>query len=101
MQVDRSIRVSFIVGVAIVAFAVGLVLALRGPDFAILPRAMGGIGIVAGLLLPRFATLSVLWEGQAKGKETSREELTRKYEADYAGAADEMIRQLLEHAPTS
>ena len=28
-----------------------------------------------GLLIPPFATLSVLWEGQAKGKETTREEL--------------------------
>jgi len=54
-----------------------------------------------GLLIPPFATLSVLWEGQAKGKETSREELMRKYEADYAGAADRMVRQLLDHAPTS
>ena len=51
-----------------------------------------------GLLIPPFATLSVLWEGQAKGKETSREELMRKYESDYAGAADKMITQLLEHA---
>ena len=52
-----------------------------------------------GLLIPPFATLSVLWEGQAKGKETSREGLMRKYEADYAGAADKMISQLIERAP--
>jgi multimeric flavodoxin WrbA len=51
-----------------------------------------------GLLIPPFATLSVLWEGQAKGKDTSREELMRKYEADYAGAADKMITQLIERA---
>jgi multimeric flavodoxin WrbA len=57
--------------------------------------------IAIGLLIPPFATLSVLWEGQAKGKETSREELMRKYEADYAGTADKMIRQLLDHAPKS
>ena len=54
-----------------------------------------------GLLIPPFATLSVLWEGQAKGKETSRDELMRKYESDYGAVADKMVRQLLDHAPKS
>ena len=54
-----------------------------------------------GLLIPPFATLSILWEGQAKGKDTSREELMRKYESDYAGTADKMITQLLEHVARS
>lgn len=48
-----------------------------------------------GLNLPPFATLSVLWEGQAKGKKTSREELMKKYEKDYAATADKMISQLI------
>lgn len=47
-----------------------------------------------GLMLPPYATLSVLWERQAKGKRPSREELLRKYEADYASAADKMIAGL-------
>ena len=52
-----------------------------------------------GLLIPPYATLSVLWERQAKGKEPTKEELLGKYESDYAETADKMIRQLLKHAP--
>ena len=52
-----------------------------------------------GLLIPPYATLSVLWERQAKDKEPTKEELLRKYEADYAETADKMIRQLLKYAP--
>jgi multimeric flavodoxin WrbA len=52
-----------------------------------------------GLLIPPYATLSVLWERQAKGKEPTKEELLRKYESDYAETADKMIRQLLKYAP--
>lgn len=51
-----------------------------------------------GLLIPPYATLSVLWDGQAKDKEPSKEELLAKYEADYAETADKMIRQLLKYA---
>ena len=51
-----------------------------------------------GLLIPPYATLSVLWEGQAKGKDTPRRELLRKYEQDYAASADKMISQMLRHA---
>ncbi|MCA1614393.1 MAG: NAD(P)H-dependent oxidoreductase [Acidobacteria bacterium] len=51
-----------------------------------------------GLLIPPYATLSVLWERQAKGKEPTKEELLRKYEKDYAETADKMIRQLLKYA---
>jgi multimeric flavodoxin WrbA len=50
-----------------------------------------------GLLIPPYATLSVLWERQAKGKNPTREELLKKYESDYAGTADKMIRQLLKY----
>lgn len=51
-----------------------------------------------GLLVPPYATLSVLWERQAKGKTPTREELMRKYEDDYAESADRLVRQLLSHA---
>lgn len=51
-----------------------------------------------GLLIPPYATLSVLWDGQAKDKEPSREALFAKYESDYAETADKMIRQLLKYA---
>lgn len=52
-----------------------------------------------GLLVPPYATLSVLWERQAKGKEPTKEELLQKYESDYAETADKMISQLLKYAP--
>ncbi|MDQ3080980.1 MAG: flavodoxin family protein [Gemmatimonadota bacterium] len=52
-----------------------------------------------GLLIPPYATLSVLWERQAKGTDPTKKELLRKYEADYGEAADRLIRQLLDHAP--
>lgn len=51
-----------------------------------------------GLLVPPYATLSVLWERQAKGAEPTREELMRKYEEDYASTADRMIEQMLAFA---
>jgi multimeric flavodoxin WrbA len=51
-----------------------------------------------GLLVPPYATLSVLWEKQAKSASPTREELLAKYEADYGSTADRMIRQLVEHA---
>ena len=51
-----------------------------------------------GLLIPPYATLSVLWERQAKSADPSKEELLRKYEADYSSTADRMIDQLLAHA---
>jgi multimeric flavodoxin WrbA len=52
-----------------------------------------------GLLIPPYATLSVLWERQAKGKNPTKEELLKKYESDYAETADKMIRQLLKYVP--
>ncbi len=51
-----------------------------------------------GLLIPPFATLTVLWDGQAKSASPTREELMRKYESDYADAADKMTNQLLKYA---
>lgn len=47
-----------------------------------------------GLVVPPYATLSVLWERQAKDKRPAREELLQKYEKDYASTADRMIAQL-------
>lgn len=53
-----------------------------------------------GVLIPPYATLSVLWERQAKGADPSREELLAKYETDYADSADRMISQLAKFATT-
>jgi len=47
-----------------------------------------------GLLIPPYATLSVLWDKQAKDKDTPRKKLLEKYESDYADTADKMILQL-------
>lgn len=47
-----------------------------------------------GLVVPPYATLSVLWDRQAKGKRPTRDELLQKYEKDYASTADRMIAQL-------
>lgn len=52
-----------------------------------------------GVALPPYASLSVLWEGQKKGATTTREQLLKKYEADYAGMAENMVRQLLRFRP--
>jgi multimeric flavodoxin WrbA len=47
-----------------------------------------------GVVVPPYATLSVLWERQAKHERPSKDELLQKYERDYAKTADTMIRQL-------
>lgn len=52
-----------------------------------------------GLVIPPYATLSVLWDRQRKGATPARKELLEKYEADYAGTADKMVQQLLAFAP--
>lgn len=52
-----------------------------------------------GLLVPPYATLSVLWERQAKSKTPTKEELLQKYESDYGETADKMIRQLFKYVP--
>jgi multimeric flavodoxin WrbA len=52
-----------------------------------------------GLLIPPYATMSVLWERQAKGANPTREELLETYESAYAKTADKMIDQLLAYAP--
>lgn len=52
-----------------------------------------------GIAFPPYTSLSVLWEGQKKGAQTSREELLKKYEADYTVTAETMVRQLLKYLP--
>ena len=47
-----------------------------------------------GLIVPPFASLSVMWSGQAKGKDTPKEELLKKYESDHLKTADELVRRL-------
>lgn len=51
-----------------------------------------------GLVLPPFATLSVMYEGQAKEAKTTREELWKKYESEYTATAEKMVSQLLKFA---
>ena len=51
-----------------------------------------------GLILPPFATLSVLWSGQAKGKKTTKKELLIKYEDEYSDTAKKMVQQLIDFA---
>ncbi|WP_210488704.1 flavodoxin family protein [Rufibacter aurantiacus] len=52
-----------------------------------------------GITLPPYATLSVLWEKQAKGVKTSREELFEKYEKEYGKTAETMVAQLINFLP--
>ncbi|WP_210464733.1 flavodoxin family protein [Rufibacter roseolus] len=52
-----------------------------------------------GITLPPYATLSVLWEKQAKGVKTSREELFEKYEKEYGKTAETMVAQLIKFLP--
>jgi multimeric flavodoxin WrbA len=51
-----------------------------------------------GVLVPPYATLSVLWEGQKKGGSTPRKELIEKYVKEYAGTAEKMAAQLVKFA---
>lgn len=52
-----------------------------------------------GLILPPYASLSILWEKQAKGVKTTREELLQKYEQDYKSTAEKMVKQILKFIP--
>ena len=45
-----------------------------------------------GLLIQPYITLSVPWDKQAKGEDTSKQVLLDKYESYYADTADKMIR---------
>jgi multimeric flavodoxin WrbA len=48
-----------------------------------------------GIILPPYATLSVMYEGQAKGADTTRDELQSKYEKEYSSTAEKMVAQLV------
>jgi multimeric flavodoxin WrbA len=50
-----------------------------------------------GLMLAPYATLSVLWDKQAKGRKPTREELMEKYKQDYASTAETMVKQMLKY----
>ncbi len=49
-----------------------------------------------GIFFPPFASLSVLWEGQRKGADTTKEELLQKYRGEYDKTAHKMVTQLLQ-----
>lgn len=51
-----------------------------------------------GIGFPPYASLSVLWDKQRKGAETTREELMSKYEKEYLKTADKMVEQLIAYA---
>ena len=51
-----------------------------------------------GLVLPPYASLSVLWEGQKKGAAPTREQLMEKYEKEYSKTAATMVEQLMKYA---
>ena len=53
-----------------------------------------------GLLIPPYATLSVLWDKHAKDEKPTRESLLSKYERDEAKTAEKMIQQLVSYART-
>lgn len=54
-----------------------------------------------GMVLPPYASLSVLWEKQAKGQRPTRGELLQKYEKDYASTAETMVEQMLRYLTKS
>lgn len=54
-----------------------------------------------GVAVPPYATLSVLWDRQAKGSDVSKAELMAKYESEYTAAADKMIAHLVEAASST
>jgi multimeric flavodoxin WrbA len=51
-----------------------------------------------GVILPPYATLAVLWDGQKKDADTSREKLMEEYTKNYSKTAGEMVKQLVKFA---
>jgi multimeric flavodoxin WrbA len=51
-----------------------------------------------GLLIPPYATLTVLWDRLAKNESPTRAALLRKFAEDYAATADRVVEQLLRYA---
>jgi multimeric flavodoxin WrbA len=50
-----------------------------------------------GLTLPPYSSLSILWEGLAKGAKTTREELMQKYREYNSKEAEKMIEGFLKY----
>lgn len=50
-----------------------------------------------GVIVPPYATLSVLWDMQAKGRNTKRATLMKKYQKDYTKTADTMLEQMVKY----
>jgi multimeric flavodoxin WrbA len=48
-----------------------------------------------GLTFPPFASLTVLWDKQAKDQKPTKKELLAKYEKDYKATAQKMVQQLI------
>jgi multimeric flavodoxin WrbA len=59
---------------------------------------IGNFFNAVGIVLPPYASLSVLWEGQKKGATTSKDELLKKYREEYTTTVATMIRQLVKYA---
>ncbi|MBS1659537.1 MAG: flavodoxin family protein [Bacteroidetes bacterium] len=51
-----------------------------------------------GILIPPYATLSVLWEGHKKGEIKPKKDLQKYYEDEYGKVADKMAQQLIRYA---
>jgi multimeric flavodoxin WrbA len=51
-----------------------------------------------GILIPPYATLSVLWDGHKKGELKPKAELLKYYEKEYTSTAGKMAQQLLKYA---
>jgi multimeric flavodoxin WrbA len=50
-----------------------------------------------GIILPPYATLSVLWEGQKKRADTTRKQLIMKFKKDSTEAAMKMVKQIIRY----
>src|ERR1700761_4980281 len=51
-----------------------------------------------GVIIPPYATLSVLWVGHKKGDSKPKPELMKKYDEEYAKTAETMAKQLVNFA---
>ncbi|QHL86855.1 flavodoxin family protein [Nibribacter ruber] len=59
---------------------------------------VGNFFNAVGITLPPFATLTVLWDRQAKDKKPTKQELLAKYEKEYKATAEKMATQLITYA---
>jgi hypothetical protein len=49
-----------------------------------------------GIILPPYATLTVLWEGLKKGADTSKAAIMKKFKDDYSKTVEKMVKQLID-----